>query len=122
MLNGTDSPLLCSHQFASPAPPVCVRGGATVTGGAACSVRWRCEREADLRKASGMGRMLTNPYKSVVPVIGDYDIGVVLEALQLKNSRISLHVVFNPKVRQLFKLTFVAPFNFQITVRPYRPI
>lgn len=42
--------------------------------------------------------MLINPFKSVVPLVGDYDIGVVIEALKLRECRVSLHVVFNPRV------------------------
>lgn len=46
-----------------------------------------------------MRRLMTNPFKSIVPLIGDYDVNVVLEALKLRKCRVSLHVVFNPKVR-----------------------
>lgn len=45
-----------------------------------------------------MRRMLINPFKSVVPLVGDYDINVVIEALKLRECRVSLHVVFNPRV------------------------
>lgn len=45
-----------------------------------------------------MGRLWINPFKSSVPLLGDYDINVVLEALKLKECRVSVHVVFNPKV------------------------
>lgn len=47
-----------------------------------------------------MKRMLVNPFKSVVPLVGDYDINVVIEALKLRNCRIKLHVVFNPRVSE----------------------
>ena len=60
----------------------------------------RCDREAVLRSESGMRRMLTNPFKSTIPLIGDYDINVLLEALKIKQCRVSLHAVFNPKVSQ----------------------
>lgn len=65
----------------------------------ACCYRCRCNREAALRAESGMRRMLGNPFKSIVPLVGDYDISVVIEALKLRECRISLHVVFNPTVR-----------------------
>lgn len=58
----------------------------------------RCDREAALRSESGMRRILINPFKSVIPLVGDYDISVVIEALKLRECRVSLHVVFNPKV------------------------
>ena len=58
----------------------------------------RCDREDLIRAESGMRRMLTNPFKSVIPLIGDYDINVLLEALKLRQCRVSLHAVFNPKV------------------------
>lgn len=51
-----------------------------------------------MRSESGMRRLLINPFKSVVPLVGDYDISVVLEALKLRECRVSLHVVFNPRV------------------------
>ncbi|CAM9635413.1 unnamed protein product [Ectocarpus sp. 13 AM-2016] len=54
-------------------------------------------REASMRKESGMGRMWVNPYKSVVPQVGYYDINCLLEALKLKKCHVSLHAVFNPK-------------------------
>lgn len=56
--------------------------------------------------------MLTNPFKSVVPLIGDYDISVVIEALKLRECRVSLHVVFNPRVssaRLLERVNFWQP-------------
>lgn len=62
------------------------------------SVSCRCDREEILRAESGMRRMLTNPFKSTIPLIGDYDINVLLEALKLRRCRVSLHAVFNPKV------------------------
>lgn len=52
-----------------------------------------------MRKESGMGRMWVNPYKSLVPQVGYYDINCLLEALKLKKCHVSLHAVFNPKVR-----------------------
>ncbi|CAM9924653.1 unnamed protein product [Ectocarpus sp. 6 AP-2014] len=55
------------------------------------------DREASMRKESGMGRMWFNPYKSVVPQVGYYDINCLLEALKLKKCHISLHAVFNLK-------------------------
>ena len=58
----------------------------------------RCDREEVLRAESGMRRMLTNPFKSAIPLIGDYDISVLLEALRSRQCRVSLHAVFNPKV------------------------
>eukprot|EP00904_Undaria_pinnatifida_P006346 jgi/Undpi1/2841/HiC_scaffold_14.g06218.m1 len=63
-----------------------------------------CDREAVLRSESGMRRMLTNPFKSTIPLIGDYDINVLLEALKIKQCRVSLHAVFNPKNPEAFKL------------------
>ncbi|CAM9377505.1 unnamed protein product [Laminaria digitata] len=63
-----------------------------------------CNREELLRSESGMRRMLTNPFKSVIPLIGDYDINVVLEALKLRQCRVSLHAVFNPKNPEAFEL------------------
>lgn len=48
-----------------------------------------------------MRRMLLNPFKSAVPLVGDYDINVVIEALKLKECCISLHVVFNARVSEL---------------------
>lgn len=59
----------------------------------------RFNREATMRKESGMGRMWVNPYKSLVPQVGYYDINCLLEALKLKKCHVSLHAVFNPKVR-----------------------
>lgn len=52
-----------------------------------------------MRKESGMGRMWVNPYKSLVPQVGYYDINCLLEALKLKKCHVGLHAVFNPKVR-----------------------
>lgn len=52
-----------------------------------------------MRKESGMGRMWVNPYKSLVPQVGYYDINCLIEALKLKKCHVSLHAVFNPKVR-----------------------
>lgn len=60
--------------------------------------RYRFDREAAMRQESGMGRMWVNPYKSLVPQVGYYDINVLLEALKLKECHVSLHAVFNPKV------------------------
>lgn len=51
-----------------------------------------------MRKESGMGRMWVNPYKSVVPQVGYYDINCLIEALKLKKCHVSLHAIFNPKV------------------------
>lgn len=48
-----------------------------------------------------MRKMWTNPFKSMIPRLGDYDVNVLLEALKLRNHHVSLHVVFNPKVRCL---------------------
>ncbi|CAN0339090.1 unnamed protein product, partial [Scytosiphon promiscuus] len=54
-------------------------------------------REANMRKDCGLRPMWVNPYKSVVPHVGYYDINCLLEALKLKNCHVSLHAVFNPK-------------------------
>ncbi|CAN0370149.1 unnamed protein product [Ectocarpus sp. 6 AP-2014] len=61
-------------------------------------------REETLRSESGLRRLLINPYKSVIPMVGDYDINVVLEALKLRECRVSLHVVFNAKAPSAFEL------------------
>lgn len=61
----------------------------------------RFNREATMRKESGMGRMWVNPYKSLVPQVGYYDINCLIEALKLKKCHVSLHAVFNPKVCML---------------------
>ncbi|CAM9345964.1 unnamed protein product [Ectocarpus sp. 12 AP-2014] len=61
-------------------------------------------REAALRSESGLRRLLINPYKSVIPMVGDYDVNVVLEALKLRECRVSLHVVFNAKDPSAFEL------------------
>eukprot|EP00752_Nemacystus_decipiens_P018210 g16339.t1 len=54
-------------------------------------------REATMRKECGMGRIWVNPYKSLVPQVGYYDINCLIEALKLKKCHVSLHAVFNPK-------------------------
>lgn len=45
--------------------------------------------------------MWTNPFKSMIPRLGDYDINVLVEALKLKDCHVSQHVVFNIKVRAM---------------------
>ncbi|CAM9583928.1 unnamed protein product, partial [Hapterophycus canaliculatus] len=69
------------------------------------------DREATLRSESGMRRMLVNPFKSAVPLVGDYDISVVIEALKLRECRVSLHVIYNPRVRYS---AFIAFFNLHV--------
>lgn len=58
-----------------------------------------------MRKESGMRRRWVNPFKSIVPHVGYYDINVLLEALRLKACSVSHHVVFNPKVRRHVRAT-----------------
>lgn len=73
----------------------------------------RCNREAALRAESGMRRMLTNPFKSVIPLVGDYDINVVIEALKLRDCRVSLHVVFNPRVSLFCRVSVSSSFQLE---------
>ena len=61
-----------------------------------------------MRQESGMGRMWVNPYKSLVPQVGYYDINVLIEALKLKECHVSLHAVFNPKVCDVGRREFIA--------------
>lgn len=51
-----------------------------------------------MKQEAGRGGMWINPYKSVVPKVGFYDVNVLLEALKLKDCHVSVHAVFNHKV------------------------
>ncbi|CAM9561355.1 unnamed protein product, partial [Choristocarpus tenellus] len=53
--------------------------------------------EAGIRRESAMRSLWFNPFKSVVPGLGYYDINVVIQALKLRACHISAHIVYNPK-------------------------
>lgn len=53
------------------------------------------DKEKELARNSGIQPPHLNPFKSVVPLFGDYDINVITAALESRCHRISDHVVFN---------------------------
>ena len=50
---------------------------------------------ASVAKEQGFNSPLTNPFKSMIPKVGNYDILVIVEALRRRHARISLHLLGN---------------------------